>query len=77
MTRISLVVSDVDGTLVTPDKRLTDVSVCAARQLSQRGIGLTIVSSRPPTGIRMLVEPPALWAADRRLQRQHDRDAIS
>jgi Cof subfamily protein (haloacid dehalogenase superfamily) len=60
VTRISLVVSDVDGTLVTPDKRLTDASVRAARQLSKRGIGFTIVSSRPPAGIRMLVEPLAL-----------------
>jgi hydroxymethylpyrimidine pyrophosphatase-like HAD family hydrolase len=29
--RISLVISDVDGTLVTPDKRLTDASVRAVR----------------------------------------------
>jgi Cof subfamily protein (haloacid dehalogenase superfamily) len=57
---ISLVISDVDGTLVTPDKRLTDASVRAVRSLHDRGIGFTIVSSRPPCGMRMLVEPLAL-----------------
>jgi len=56
----SLVISDVDGTLVTPDKRLTDASVRAARSLRERGIAFTIVSSRPPMGLRMLVEPLVL-----------------
>lgn len=60
MTAISLVISDVDGTLVTPDKELTPASVRAARRLSENGIGFTVVSSRPPAGLRMLVEPLAL-----------------
>lgn len=63
MTAIALVVSDVDGTLVTPDKRLTEASIRAARLLSEKGIGFTVVSSRPPWGIRMLVEPLSLRLA--------------
>jgi len=57
---ISLVISDVDGTLVTSDKRLTDASVRAVRSLHERGIGFTVVSSRPPLGMRMLIEPLGL-----------------
>jgi Cof subfamily protein (haloacid dehalogenase superfamily) len=60
MTGISLVISDVDGTLVTPDKRLTDASVRAVRLLHEKGIGFTVTSSRPPMGLRMLVEPLSL-----------------
>jgi Cof subfamily protein (haloacid dehalogenase superfamily) len=58
--RISLVVSDVDGTLVTPDKRLTDASVRAVAMLAERGVQFTVTSSRPPFGLRMLVEPLGL-----------------
>jgi Cof subfamily protein (haloacid dehalogenase superfamily) len=57
VTAISLVISDVDGTLVTPDKQVTPASVQAAQRLADRGIGLTVVSSRPPAGLRMLVTP--------------------
>jgi Cof subfamily protein (haloacid dehalogenase superfamily) len=60
VTAISLVISDVDGTLVTPDKRLTDASVRAVRLLHERGIGFTVNSSRPPMGVRMLIEPLSL-----------------
>ncbi|GLS46347.1 Cof-type HAD-IIB family hydrolase [Methylobacterium brachythecii] len=54
---IALVVSDVDGTLVTTDKRLTPASVDAVRRLEAAGIGFTIASSRPPVGFRSLVAP--------------------
>src|SRR5262249_40080756 len=57
---IKLVVSDVDGTLVTPDKTLTAARIRAVHRLHEHGIGFTIVSSRPPVGIRMLVETLAL-----------------
>ena len=60
MTAISLVISDVDGTLVTPDKQITKASAHAAQLLYEKGIGLTVVSSRPPIGLRMLVEPLSL-----------------
>ncbi len=55
--RVALVISDVDGTLVTSDKILTARSRAAAGDLAAHGIGFTIISSRPPFGMRMLVEP--------------------
>ncbi|PWT92474.1 MAG: Cof-type HAD-IIB family hydrolase [Proteobacteria bacterium] len=60
MTPISLVVSDVDGTLVTKDKRLTDGAKAAVQRLRQAGIGFTITSSRPSIGMRFLIEPLAI-----------------
>src|SRR3981081_3672552 len=57
MTRIALVVSDVDGTMVTKDKVLTDGAKRAVQRLHDAGIGFTITSSRPPVGMRFLIEP--------------------
>jgi Cof subfamily protein (haloacid dehalogenase superfamily) len=57
MTRIALVVSDVDGTLVTKDKILTEAAKAAVRRLREAGIGFTITSSRPTVGMRFLIEP--------------------
>ncbi|ACL61873.1 Cof-type HAD-IIB family hydrolase [Methylobacterium nodulans] len=52
---VRLVVSDVDGTLVTPDKRLTPATIAAVGRLRERGIAFTVASSRPPIGLRPLV----------------------
>ena len=60
MTRIALVVSDVDGTLLTKDKTLTDGARGAVRRLHDAGIGFTITSSRPIIGMRFLIEPLAI-----------------
>jgi Cof subfamily protein (haloacid dehalogenase superfamily) len=57
MNRISLVISDVDGTLLMPDKRLTEAAIQAVKRLAEKDIGFTITSSRPPLGMRMLIEP--------------------
>jgi Cof subfamily protein (haloacid dehalogenase superfamily) len=57
MTSIALVVSDVDGTLLTKDKTLTEGAKAAVRRLHQAGIGFTITSSRPALGMRFLIEP--------------------
>jgi Cof subfamily protein (haloacid dehalogenase superfamily) len=57
MTRIALVVSDVDGTLLTKDKILTEAAQRAVRRLEQSGVGFTAVSSRPTIGMRFLIEP--------------------
>jgi Cof subfamily protein (haloacid dehalogenase superfamily) len=57
MTRIALVVSDVDGTLLTKDKVLTDKAARAVRQLEDSGVAFTVVSSRPTIGMRFLIEP--------------------
>jgi Cof subfamily protein (haloacid dehalogenase superfamily) len=58
--KISALVSDVDGTLVTDDKRLTTRAQAAVAELHARGIIFTIISSRPPLGVRMLLEPLAI-----------------
>jgi Cof subfamily protein (haloacid dehalogenase superfamily) len=60
MTRIDLVVSDIDGTLLTMDKTLTDGAKAAARRLHEAGIGFTITSSRPTIGMPFLIEPLAI-----------------
>jgi Cof subfamily protein (haloacid dehalogenase superfamily) len=57
MSSIRLVVSDVDGTLVTHDKQLTPAAITAVHKLHTRGIPFTAVSSRPPFGMRMLTAP--------------------
>jgi Cof subfamily protein (haloacid dehalogenase superfamily) len=57
LSKFSLVVSDVDGTLVTHDKVLTPRAIAAVERLHERGIGFSICSSRPPFGLRMLIEP--------------------
>ncbi|MFT8419075.1 MAG: HAD family hydrolase [Acetobacter sp.] len=50
---IRLVVSDMDGTLLTPDKQITGQSLSAAQALRDAGIPLCLVSSRPPGGMEM------------------------
>ncbi len=51
---VRLVVSDVDGTLVTRDKTLTPATVDAASRLRDAGIHLALVSSRPPRGMAFI-----------------------
>jgi len=60
MTRTALVVSDVDGTLLTKEKVLTDRAKAAVQKLHQAGIGFTITSSRPTIGMHFLVEQLAI-----------------
>jgi HAD superfamily hydrolase (TIGR01484 family) len=57
---IRLLLADVDGTLVTSDKVLTDRAINAARRLGDAGVRLAVTSGRPPRGMSMLVEPLAL-----------------
>jgi hypothetical protein len=56
-SNIRLLLADVDGTLVTPDKKLTDRAVDAVRELGEAGILFAVTSGRPPLGMSMLVEP--------------------
>ena len=60
MPKISLVIADVDGTLLTPDKLLTERAQAAVAALHAAGIAFAITSGRPPRGMAMLVEPLAL-----------------
>ncbi|MGH3487322.1 MAG: HAD hydrolase family protein, partial [Actinopolymorphaceae bacterium] len=54
---VRLFLADVDGTLVTDDKILTDRAVDAVRALHNAGILFAVTSGRPPRGMSMLVEP--------------------
>lgn len=58
--QIELVLADVDGTLVTDDKQLTDRAIAAVRALKDAGVKFAVTSGRPPRGMEMLVEPLAL-----------------
>lgn len=57
MPDIKLLLADVDGTLVTKEKILTERAVAAVRKLRERDIGFAITSGRPPKGMTMLIEP--------------------
>jgi hypothetical protein len=57
---IELLIADVDGTLVTHDKELTERARQAVRKLRDARIGFAITSGRPPRGMSMLVDPLAL-----------------
>jgi Cof subfamily protein (haloacid dehalogenase superfamily) len=54
MSRIKLVITDVDGTLVTTEKALRPSAVAAVNRLRDHGIGFTFCSSRPPFGLRTM-----------------------
>jgi hypothetical protein len=45
---VALVVSDVDGTLLDPEKNLSPGAPAAVERLQQAGIRFTIASARPP-----------------------------
>lgn len=54
--KISLVLSDVDGTLVNEEKRLTPRAQHAVAALHEVGIRFAITSGRPPRGMAMLFD---------------------
>ncbi len=54
---VKLMLADVDGTLVTQDKVLTDKAISAVRDLHQAGVLFAITSGRPPRGMAMLTDP--------------------
>ena len=58
--KISMVIADVDGTLLTKNKILTERARAAVRELHRSGITFAITSARPPLGMAMLIEPLAL-----------------
>jgi Cof subfamily protein (haloacid dehalogenase superfamily) len=57
---IRAVLADVDGTLVTQEKVLTDRAVAAVVGLREAGIEFAVTSGRPPRGMSMLIEPLGL-----------------
>jgi Cof subfamily protein (haloacid dehalogenase superfamily) len=54
---IRLMLADVDGTLVTPDKELTDEAIAAVHELRDADVLFAITSGRPPRGMAMLIDP--------------------
>jgi hydroxymethylpyrimidine pyrophosphatase-like HAD family hydrolase len=48
---IKLLVSDVDGTLVDKEKKVTPATVDAVTRLKAAGLGFTIISARPRSGM--------------------------
>ena len=77
---IRLLLADVDGTLVTPDKALTDAAIAAVRELDEAGVLFALTSGRPPRGMAMLVEPlhvrTPIAAFNGSLLVDHDMSAI-
>lgn len=54
---LRLFLSDVDGTLVRPDKTLGEPAIAAVQRLVDAGVPVAIISARPPSGL--------LWIAER------------
>ncbi|MBV1838085.1 Cof-type HAD-IIB family hydrolase [Acetobacter estunensis] len=54
---VRLVLADVDGTLVTREKVLTERAIAAVKALRRLGILFAITSGRPPKGMEMLFGP--------------------
>ena len=58
--KYDLLVSDVDGTLVDKQKRLTPGSIAAVERLRAAGIGFTIISARPRSGMMPIADALAI-----------------
>jgi len=54
---IRMMIADVDGTLVTQEKVLTDRAIAAVHKLHDAGILFAVTSGRPPRGMSMLIDP--------------------
>ena len=54
--KIRLVVTDIDGTLVTPEKELTPRTIAAAERLRAANVKLALVSARPARGMDMIAQ---------------------
>lgn len=54
--RVILVISDVDGTLLDDNKKLTPGAPAAVQRLYDAGIRFTIASARPPRMVRELID---------------------
>jgi hydroxymethylpyrimidine pyrophosphatase-like HAD family hydrolase len=77
--KISLLLADVDETLVTPEKVLTDRYRVAVRQLNEGEIAFALTSVRPPFGMKIPIEPlelttPHLHYSEAIHSREQERD---
>jgi Cof subfamily protein (haloacid dehalogenase superfamily)/HAD superfamily hydrolase (TIGR01509 family) len=55
--KIKLLIADVDGTLVTRNKVLTEQTIQAVDRLRAQGVEFTLTSGRPPRGLAKYVGP--------------------
>ena len=53
---VKLLVADVDGTLLDPQKQLTERVRQSVLKVKQAGVLFTIISARPPRGTHFLIE---------------------
>jgi Cof subfamily protein (haloacid dehalogenase superfamily) len=60
--KISLLLADVDGTLVDSKKRLTAQAKAAIEDLHSAGIKFAVTSGRPPRGMKMIADQVKLSA---------------
>ena len=60
MSGIRLLVSDVDGTLVDKDKKLSPAVIDAVERLTKAGVGFTIISARPRSGMMPIADTLAI-----------------
>ena len=54
--KISILLADVDGTLVDSQKRITTRAETAIQKLASAGIKFAVTSGRPPRGMKMIVQ---------------------
>src|SRR5258708_1888606 len=73
--KISLVLADVDGTLVTEEKVLTERAQSAVRALQDAKIAFAITSGRPPLGMAALFAKLVGVSDDHDLVRRCEADA--
>ena len=70
---IRVLLADVDGTLVTHDKVLTQRARDAVARMRSAGIQFAITSGRPPRGMEMLIAPLGPHHTDCCFQWRHVR----
>jgi Cof subfamily protein (haloacid dehalogenase superfamily) len=56
LSPIALVISDIDGTLITSNHEVSEATKATAARLYERGIQLSLASSRPPRSIVPLAD---------------------
>lgn len=59
---IKLLISDIDGTLIDQRKRLTPATIDAVERLTAAGVGFTVISARPRSGMMPIAEALAIDA---------------
>jgi Cof subfamily protein (haloacid dehalogenase superfamily) len=54
--KISILLADVDGTLVDSQKRITTRAKTAIQKLNEAGLKFAVTSGRPPRGMKMIAD---------------------